>query len=482
MGIPWPPPSADDHTYGAGRRPNYAMRRALVLASIVVVGAVGGWFVLGRNGDTESASGRDTPAWDAVVLQRTDGSITVVDRDGEELAEATTDLVGVTDIGLTGKVLLGLGGDPAATGIGVLSLDDGSIDEIDVAFDQFRLLGRSSLLVSYDPAGTGLELIDSAASSTIDLLDLAGGDDPLVDALSVRVDDEATHVAFTELRSAETVVVDVAARTGVSLPGALVELAFDRVLTSTNRGDTVLLDLSDVGGERVGTVETAPIVGAMLVDDSTAVVVTTSGVVSLVNFDDSSVDEVTRLATVLPLPPGTDVTTDPEIIDGAVAIAGRTRIALFGQRFVALVDQTGALVRSVDVAKRMTVFLDPLSSDQCLSVGEPGGPYTLLDARTGAIITSFDDGSLVSNNDDGCIAAFRATGATASDVVAGVDLDRRLDDRVLALAADGSAAIQASASSVSWVDLGATEATEPAELLRIRGRDARVEAAAFAVR
>ena len=130
----------------------------------------------------------------------------------------------------------------------------------------------------------------------------------------------------------------------------------------------------------------------------------------------------------------------------------------------------------------MNVFLDPLSSDQCLSVGEAGGPYTLLDARTGVIVTSFDDGSLVSNSDDGCIAAFRATGTTAADVVAGVELDRRLDDRVLALSADGSAAIQTSASSVSWVDLGAAEAIEPVELLRIGGRDARVEAAAFAAR
>ncbi len=486
MGNPWPPPAADDHTYGAGRRqPNYAMRRAIVAVAVVAVVAGGLWFALGRDDADEQSSAGGARGWDTVVLQRTDGSIAVVDREGEELATATTDLVGVTDIGLTGKVLLGLGGDPASDGVGVLTLEDGSIDEIDVAFDQFRRLGRTSLLIAYEPTGTGLELVDAASSATIDLLALAEADDPLADALSVRVDDEGTHVAFTELRSRETVVVDVTERTGVSLPGALADLGFDRVLTSTNRGDTVLLDLSEVTGDRVGTVETAPILGAMLVDESRAVVVTADGVVSMVDFGDESVDEVARLSGVLPLPPGTDVTTDPEVIDGAIVVAGRSRLALFGQRFVAFVDETGTLVRSVDVPNRVEVFLDPVSTDQCLSVGEVGGPYTLLDARTGAIVTSFDDGSLMGASEDGCVVAFRATGSAAVDVVAGVQLDRRLEDRILALAADGTAALQGSSSSVSWVDLAAdqtTDSIEPIELLELGTRDERVSAAAFATR
>ena len=366
-----------------------------------------------------------------------------------------------------------------ADGLGVLSLEDGSIDDLDVGFDQFRRLGRTSLLVAHDATGTGLELVDAASASTIDLLDLADGDDPLADPNSVRVDDESTHVAFTELRSFETVVVDVAERTGTSLPGALADLAFDRVLTVTNRGDTVLLDLSDVSGERVGTVETAPVHGAMLVDESRAVIVTATGIVSIVDFGDESVDEVTRLAAVLPLPPGTDVTTDPEIIDGSAVLGGRTRMALFGDRFVAFIDDAGELVRSVDVPDRVTVFLDPVPADLCLSVGDAGGPYTLLDARTGAIVTSFDDGALAGDSADGCAVAFSASGAGAVDVVAGVELDQRLDDAVLAISADGTAAAQGNATSVSWVDLGDAETTE---LLEIDVGDERVTAVAFATR
>ena len=402
-----------------------------------------------------------------MVVQRGDGAVSVLDRDGDEVSTATTDLLGVTDIGLDGKVLLGIDGDPAEDGLGVLSLEDGSIDAIDVAFDQVRRLGRSSLLAVSDASGTGLQLVDAGDGSTTDLLALADGDDPLADPGSVRVDDGATHVAFTDLRSSETVVVDVAAGTGASLPGALVDLADDGVLTVTNRGDTVLLDLSQVTGERVGTVETAPILAGMLVGDATAVIVTPEGVVSIVDFGDESVDEVTRLATVLPLPPGTDVATDPEIADGAVVLADRTRLALFGERFVAFVDASGALVRSVDVPDRVDVFLAPVAADQCVSVGDDGGPYTLLDARTGVIVTSFDDGTLVGDGADGCVVGFAATDATGDDLVAGLigatdadRVDQRLADRVLAISADGTAAIDSDGTTVSWVDLVGGEVTE----------------------
>ena len=468
MGNPWPPPSADDEQYGSGRdRPNYALRRAIVAVAVLAVVGGGLWFTFGGDDGGDAGSTGSVEGWDAVVVQRADGTVSVLDRDGDEVATATTDLLGVTDIGLAGKVLLGIDGDPAADGLGVLSLEDGSIDEIDVAFDQVRRLGRSSLLAVSDASGTGLELVDAGDGSAIDLLALADGDDPLADPGSVRVDDAATHVAYTDLRSSETVVVDVAAGTGASLPGALVDLADDGVLTVTNRGDTVLLDLSQLTGERVGTVETAPILAGMLVGDATAVIVTPEGVVSVVDFGDESVDEVTRLATVLPLPPGTDVTTDPEIADGAVVLGDRTRLALFGERFVAFVDAAGALVRSVDVPDRVEVFLDPVTADQCLSVGDEGGPYTLLDARTGVIVTSFDDGALVGEGADGCVVGFAAGEASGDDVAAGLigdedtdRVDRRFADRVLAIAADGTAAIDSDGRTVSWVDLVGGEVTE----------------------
>lgn len=452
----WPPPSKDDLPYGGDRAPNYRRRRLVVATAAAVsvaLVAAGSYLVLGGDDDDAADSGGAADSWDVVVVQQPSGTVTVHDRSGDEIASAETDLVGVADVGLAGAVVLGLEGSPAEDGLGLLDLDDASITRLDVSFGDVRRLGRSALLLASEAAGVGLELVVTADARTLDLAALADGENPLFDPASARVDDAGTFVAFNELRSSETVVVDVAAGTGASLPGSLVDLAFERVLTITNRGDTVLLDLSEAGGERVGTVETAPVRAAMLVDAATALIVTADGVVSSVDFEEEAVDEVTLLAPLLPVPPGADPAVDTDIVAGGLALGDRSRMALFGERFVAFVDAAGTLVRSVDVPMRQLPWLEPTGADRCLSVGQPGGPYTLLDSTTGAIVTAFGEGVLVADSADGCRVAFAASG-TGVDVVAGLDVDRRVDEPVLTLSADGSAVVQGSVRSTTWVDLG----------------------------
>jgi len=484
----WPPPSKDDLPYDDDRAPNYRRRRAMVaVVGVVAVAMLGAgmYLVFGRDGDGTGDGDDAVDSWDVVVVQQPGGTVTVHDRSGDEIASAETDLIGVIDVGLPGTVVLGLDGSPAEDGLGLLDLDDASIARLDVSFDEVRRLGHSSLLLASDATGSGLELVITADGRTLDLADLADGDNPLVDPASARVDDAGTYVAFNELRNSETVVVDVAEGTGASLPGSLVDLAFDRALTITNRGDTVLLDLSEAAGERVGTVETAPVRAVMLVDATTALMVTADGVVSTVDFEEETVDEVTQLAPLLPVPPGSDPVVDTDIVDGGLALGDRTRMALFGERFVAFVDATGVLVRSVDVPTRQLPFLDPTGAHRCVSVGQADGPYTLFDSTTGVIVTAFGEGVLLGDSDDGCRVAFAPSGS-GDDVVAGLDVDRRSDEPVLALSNDGSAVVQAGGRSTTWIDLApasgdgdttADDANEPVELLARR-----VVSAAFARR
>lgn len=470
----WPPPSIDDDPSARhGRRaPNYALRRIVVLVVVVGVLAGAAFLVIGRGDDGDGGGDTAAAGWDVVVVQQPDGTVTVHDADGEEVLSAETDLEGVDDIGLAGAVLLGLDGEPSADGLGVLDLDDGGVAELEVSFDEVRRLGRSSLLIAHPTTGTGLELVVPAENRTIDLVELAGGADPLVDPFTVQVDDTGGVVAFDELRNSETVVVDVAEGTGASLPGALIDLAFGRVLTVTNRGETVLLDLSETTGERVGTVETPRVVAAMLVDDATAIVVTAQGLVSRVDFGDERVEEVVDLAPLLPVPPGTDPAVDTEIVLQGVTIADRTRMALFGERYVAFLDEAGELVRSVDVPMRQQPRLDPTGAERCITVGADSGPATLLDGSTGAIVTAFAEGTVVAGSADGCVVAVTDT---TSGVVAGLEVDRSVDGAVVALADDGSATVQSAARSAELVAVG--DDGDPVELL-----DRRATSAAFARR
>lgn len=465
----WPPPSVDDDHYARhGRRaPNYALRRVVVLVAVVAVVAGAAFLVFGRGDDGDDGGDASVAGWDVVVIQQPDGTVTVHDADGEELLSADTDLVGVDDVGLEGAVLLGLDGEPATDGLGVLDLDGGGVEELEVSFDEVRRLGRSSLLIAHPADGAGLELVVPAEGRTIDLVELARGPNPVVDPLSVRVNDTGDIVAFDELRNSESVVVDVIASTGSSLPGSLVDLAFDRVLTVTNRGETVLLDLSETNGERVGTVETPRVVAAMLVDSTTAIAVTAEGVVSRVDFGDERVEEVVELAPVLPVPPGTDPAVDTEIVLQGVALADRTRLALFGERYVAFLDESGELVRSVDVPMRQQPRLDPTGTERCLTVGADTGPATLLDGTTGAIVTAFAEGTVVAASADGCVVAVTDT---TSGVVAGLEVDRSVDGAVVALAGDGSASVQTAARSAELVAVG--DDTGPVELIERRATSA----------
>ena len=161
---------------------------------------------------------------------------------------------------------MGVEGTPATDGLGIIDLETAEVRVLDVGGDDVHQVGDAPYLVAADADGTVLELVDPVAGTVTDLLVLAGRTDAIADVASLRADPEVRHVAFTESRGSETVVVPLAdGGDPVSLPGALADVAFGRVLTTTNRGDSVLVDLSRDDGTRVGTVESATPVAMMLV-------------------------------------------------------------------------------------------------------------------------------------------------------------------------------------------------------------------------
>ena len=457
------------------------MRRALVvLLALLLAGGTGAWFLRGDDGDDGNTDG-GVRTWDRMVVQDpVDGFVTVTDRDGEVLSTVETGLAGLLDVGLDGRVVVGTAGTPSTDGIGVLSLEEDTkeatdtIEVLDVDFDAVRRLGTSSFLIAYDPLGTGLQLVDVEAARVTDLLALAESDAPFVTPDQVQIDPGHTHVAFTDFRGSVTLVVDTTAGAtagatagttadttadttaggmAVSLPGSLADIAFGRALTMTNRGDSALLDLSDFDGTRVGTVEVPLPVATMLVDDHTVITVTAAGVVSRVDFTDESIDAVADIGPQLPLPPGADETT-PLVAQGFV-VANHTRLVLLGERFVALVDEEGALVKSIDVAAQGTPLFGSDIDDRCVVVGPAvDGPVTFIDTEVGGIITSFTDGQVVGRSHDGCVVAVtRQEADLVTGIVVGIDVNQSTDLTLLALSDDGTAALGNAARATSVVDV-----------------------------
>lgn len=446
MSSPWPAPDADEAV--DGRSPNYLLRR--VAAAVVAVAVVAGGFVLvkrvmGGDDDSSTSSRGGARSWDTVVLQDSKTrAITVLDRSGDEISTAKTQLLGVTDVGVDGRVVVGLQGDPATDGLAALDLESGELTDLKVHYTTVIPIGTSGVLLSTNGAGSESELIDVASGTTIDLLDQVdtGVDDALVVPSSVRVDEQRTHLAFTEVRSFETYIMSLEdlSAPAVSVAGSIVAIAFERVVTATNRGDSVLLDLSSYDGERLGTVEVPPPAAVMLVDDSSAIVVGRDGTVRRADFGDESVDDVVDLAPVLPTAPG--AAEDADLVTNGVAIASNTRLALFGERFVAFVGADGQLIKSIDQAEAMNPrSVDP--EDRCLVVFGSDSPPVFIDVEGGSIIGALTDSAVARSSHDGCIVLTVPMNATTKARVIGPDFDEKLDNdqRFLALSDDGTGAL-----------------------------------------
>ncbi len=467
MDTEWPPPSPDDAaTADHRRRPNYTARRVGVAAVLVgLVAAVVVW-VVGRGGDDASGADDADGGWDVVVLQDPlSGAITVFDADGGLLTEVDTELRGLDDVGAVGVVVVGLEGDPVADGIGLVDLGAGTLTVVEVEGEDVRQLGRAPMLLSSTPRGDVLQLVDPVRGEVVDLLEAAGREGALADVDTVRLAPDRRRLAYTELRSFSTVVVRLdggqgdgddeggedggpAAADAVSVPGSLVDLAFDRVLTSTDRGDSVLLDLYDVSGARLGTVETAEPVAAMLVGERSALTVAADGTVSTVDFEDERVTVATELDGQLPVAPGAPTDGTYQLVRAGAALADHTRMVLFGDRFVAFLDERGSLVQSLAVPEPVQPLLPVDETVQCVLVApSQGGAITYLDAVTGAAITSVTSAVVRGVSADGCTAAIDRR--SAADVVVGRGVNQVSARPLTAVSADGSSALQSDADSTT---------------------------------
>jgi hypothetical protein len=452
MGSPWPAPLPDEKISGGG--PNYALRRAAVLLVAVALIALLVAWLLRRGGDDAADGDGSGNDWNTVVVQDEDtGEVTLIDAEGAEIEAYRTRLTGLLDVGVPDRLVVGVAGEPATDGLGIIDLDSGEVTDLEVESNAVSRLDTSAYLLAAGGPRDPLALVDVTAGEVIDLLTFVDNSDPIVDPSLVRIDPQHTHVAFTELGEFETVLVDLETQEAVSLAGSLVDVADDAVLTITKRGSTSLVDLYGVDGERIGTVETDAAAGGLLLDGRSALVVTRAGDLVRVDFDDESVDEVASIAehltggTTAPddSSPADESSTDDDIqlVRTVVPVLDRTRLIVVGQAGAVVIDLEGAVIAAERIADP-ALPLTMTSADRCVLIGAFDAEQTLWDVSDGTRIETFDAGFMTGRSADGCTVTYteRAVdGAEESSRLVGSDLDRTVAGQLGAVARDGSAAI-----------------------------------------
>ena len=153
-----------------------------------------------------------------VVQDEDTGEVTLVDAEGAEIEAFPTELTGLLDVGVPGRLVVGVAGEPTTDGLGIIDLESGEVTELEVESNAVSRLDTSTYLLAAGGLRDPLALVDVAAGEVIDLLAFVDNGDPIVDPALVRIDPQHTHVAFTELGELETVLVDLD-RAGLGLAG-----------------------------------------------------------------------------------------------------------------------------------------------------------------------------------------------------------------------------------------------------------------------
>jgi hypothetical protein len=466
----WPAPNDDEADGGSGddRHPNYAIRRLAVGIALIAVIAAITYVVASRRDGGDSDSGSSAPRWNTVVTQNPSGTITLFDREGSEVSTIDTDLRGLGDVGVVGTVLVGTEGDVSTDGIGLVDLQTGTIQTLRLRTDLQGGFDGQPFRVGYDASTQAIELVDVRRAEVVDLLEFSAADSPVVLPESVHVDPTGDHVAFTELTRAETILVDLETATAVSMPGTLADMAFDSVITVTNRGDTVLLDRYGFDGKRTGTVETIIPAAVMLVGDTGALVVGQDGSIVRVDFAQESTADagnVTPEALVDTSADDTDSTDSTDSSDGAgdatdvaassvlqqgVALVEHTRLMVFGDGFVTVVGNSGDVIGSVETASNVTPTGAAGFDQRCLLVSDGARLNMLIDAQSATTSDNFRTGAATGRSADGCTIAYEEVDRDGALVI-GPDLDLELDGKVHAMSSDASAVLQVDSSGIAVV-------------------------------
>jgi hypothetical protein len=436
------PPSNSDraatderHADGPARRrrgPNFLIRRAVVVGGVVAVVATAA-IVIGQlvgSGADDAASGAIGTDWNRVVLvdERT-GRVVVDDENGEELVRIESGVRSPTASAVVDSTLMVAGADSVA----VIDVGDERVDDFDVGAQTIvRPAGSALTMIAprsdagravlvHGPSG---ELIDTDAFAPV-----VGARYEFADA---RSSPSGRHVLVTDSGNFQSVLFSFDRDEPSFFSGLALDVDADLVVTAQNVGSDATISVFDHAGEPVSTGRTASVRAGMITGTDVLLVTVDGGVVTM------SADGETSDRTQL------DIGT---IESGEVATSGN-RLIVTGSTGTAIVDETGAVLASLDAQRPASDTTSPTGSS-CLTTVDTdtdtdtddsdsdSAQIAVIDVADGSVLVEATGAGPLHPDASGCVVA--ASTPTGFDVLTRDGVQPfRTDDLLLALSLDGN--------------------------------------------
>jgi len=375
--------------------PNYLVRRALIVAGVVILIAVAAIIASRFIGGDDEAEGNSNEAaeWNTIVAIDED-DIRIIDREsGDEIATYdSSEFLRDSATLVAGDVLISPNDDGRVT---LIDISDGTDEVIRVADDARVSMSffNPTIAIAGSEAGGDVSIIRTEERDSIDVNDVAELEDAPVFPLSVRVNASGSHAAVPVPTLFQSVIIDLDEQTSEAIAGRVIAISDEFVVAEQPAGDESEIEFYDLVGERLGSVDVPSPVAGLLRPDGTLLMVDETGTIRTATADEE-VDEVGTLSDP------NDANLD---IANAVPVANGERLVVFGTSQAFVLDTNGEQLAVVD-GRRQTAAVT-YASECVVLEGRPGADETaLVDLDDGAVLQVAPDGIISSSSVDGCTA------------------------------------------------------------------------------
>ena len=377
------------------REPNFLLRRAIVVGSVVALIAalaVGVGKLLERDHDSDT-TGAAPAEWDTVVLidDRT-GQVILTDPSGEEQARFASGVRSATDALAVGPTLVVSSAEAAA----VVDIATESSQNFDFATSSAGVVmpaGSAATLLVGSSAGDRAVLVHGPSGDLIDTEASAAIAGAAYDVATAVASPSGREVLVTDSGNFQSVLFSFDRSEPSYFPGRALAVDDSLVVTTQTVGGESSVSVFDHDGETVTDARTASVRAGMIAGDHVILVTIDGDVLDLA----TSSGETSSIGT----------TTIAPIRSAAVSPTG-DRLIVVGEGGTAIIDGHGDVIAEVFGAVPIETGINELATRTAACV------VVLDQVDAGMTVVSLDDGSVVAEADD-------PNGAAAGDILASAD-------------------------------------------------------------